>query len=421
MTAEIAILSRSAVALAADSASTVTRQISPTETERRVLKGANKLFALSRREPVAVMIFGAASFMGVPWETLIKMYRADRAGKAFNTLAEYPTDFFSFLESHPNLFPDDAQEKAARSAMLRYAFMVLGQAIGKYDSSRKTGKREMNRIVGEEIDAENRYVNKCKFARGFDRTTTADLINKYDAHLTKTISDVFGAYTVSKPRIKTLKTILVAAISKIWFNEASAGIVFAGFGTSDHYPRLVGHRCQGLFENTLLRTKREQKEISNENPAEIVPFAQTEMVQTFLWGIDPDILKAVEGFISASFGEFRKNVRQDAPAAATSVSAASKAIRKQFDKDFVEYISANHAQPIYRIIDVLSKSELAELAETLINMESLKKRITQPIESVGGPVDVAVISKAEGVIWIKRKHYFDPDLNQDFFSRLSAK
>lgn len=35
---------------------------------------------------------------------------------------------------------------------------------------------------------------------------------------------------------------------------------------------------------------------------------------------------------------------------------------------------------------------------------------------VGGPIDVAVISKGDGLIWIKRKHYFDRDLNQHFFS-----
>jgi len=28
-------------------------------------------------------------------------------------------------------------------------------------------------------------------------------------------------------------------------------------------------------------------------------------------------------------------------------------------------------------------------------------------ETVAGPIDVAIISKGDGLIWIKRKHYFD--------------
>ena len=36
-------------------------------------------------------------------------------------------------------------------------------------------------------------------------------------------------------------------------------------------------------------------------------------------------------------------------------------------------------------------------------------------ETVGGPVDVAVISKGDGFIWIDRKHYFRKELNDHFF------
>jgi len=35
-------------------------------------------------------------------------------------------------------------------------------------------------------------------------------------------------------------------------------------------------------------------------------------------------------------------------------------------------------------------------------------------ETVGGPIDVAVISKVDGFIWIKRKHYFKIELNPQF-------
>ncbi len=45
----------------------------------------------------------------------------------------------------------------------------------------------------------------------------------------------------------------------------------------------------------------------------------------------------------------------------------------------------------------------------------------RPTESVGGPIDVAVISKADGFIWIKRKHYFDPALNPRFLARQSGR
>ena len=66
-------------------------------------------------------------------------------------------------------------------------------------------------------------------------------------------------------------------------------------------------------------------------------------------------------------------------------------------------------------VSLLSKEDLAEMAESLIYLTYLKRRFTFSEESVGGPVDVAVITKGDGFIWIKRKHYFNPDLNHQFF------
>jgi hypothetical protein len=62
------------------------------------------------------------------------------------------------------------------------------------------------------------------------------------------------------------------------------------------------------------------------------------------------------------------------------------------------------------------KEELAAMAEALVNLTSIKRKMSYESETVGGPIDVAVISKGDGFIWIKRKHYFQPELNHTYFS-----
>ena len=56
------------------------------------------------------------------------------------------------------------------------------------------------------------------------------------------------------------------------------------------------------------------------------------------------------------------------------------------------------------------------MSEALVNLTSFKRHVTKQAETVGGPIDVAVISRGDGLIWIKRKHYFSRDLNQHFLS-----
>jgi hypothetical protein len=70
---------------------------------------------------------------------------------------------------------------------------------------------------------------------------------------------------------------------------------------------------------------------------------------------------------------------------------------------------------------MLPKDELAAMAESLVNLTSFKRKVTMESETVGGPIDVAVISKGDGFIWIKRKHYFKAELNPQFFANYYRK
>src|SRR4029077_5671989 len=85
--------------------------------------------------------------------------------------------------------------------------------------------------------------------------------------------------------------------------------------------------------------------------------------------------------------------------------------KDQFSQELTESMVSSHTMPLRRVIGLLPVDELAELAEILVSIESLKERVTTESESVGGPIDVALISKGDGFVWIKRKHYFDAKLN----------
>jgi hypothetical protein len=67
----------------------------------------------------------------------------------------------------------------------------------------------------------------------------------------------------------------------------------------------------------------------------------------------------------------------------------------------------------------LPKDELGAMAESLVNLTKFKRRISTERETVGGPIDVAVITKGDGFVWMKRKHYFDAGLNPRFIARIS--
>ena len=82
MTAEVAVMNKEAIALAADSAGTFRD-----EAGQKIFTSVSKIFTLSKYQPVGVMIYGSANLMEVPWETIIKIYR-NRLGQ--KTLDIFP-------------------------------------------------------------------------------------------------------------------------------------------------------------------------------------------------------------------------------------------------------------------------------------------------------------------------------------------
>lgn len=79
-----------------------------------------------------------------------------------------------------------------------------------------------------------------------------------------------------------------------------------------------------------------------------------------------------------------------------------------------EFAEKEFKKPVLEVLRTAPKETLAELAESLVSIASLRQRVSGELETVGGPVDVALISKGEGFIWIKRKHYFDTELNPHY-------
>ena len=103
MTAEVVIVNRNAISMAADSAVTVGRD--------RVWKYANKLFACGPYNDAGIMIYNTGDFLGVPWETVIKEFRCHCGATRFKTVADLSTSLLDFVRS--STFSDGDEEKAS--------------------------------------------------------------------------------------------------------------------------------------------------------------------------------------------------------------------------------------------------------------------------------------------------------------------
>jgi hypothetical protein len=419
MTAEVCLMNRLAIVLAADSATTVT---SWTErgSEQRYFKGANKIFQLSDHHPVGLMIFDSADILRVPWEIVVKAFRLELGKKSFNKLAEYASEFFSFLEKSPHLFPVETQKAvfldAARSAALRVTIRAETAAQLPADRLAETDALVTTRRA--EIDSK-------ELPKNIDATHVDQIVAAWRDELVALLEEWREAFASSFPsNIASFAELGILEVFKDSGKQMGAtGLVFAGFGDHDIFPGFSEYRSCGIIAGKHVAVEVKQVAVTHDTPAWLDSFAQTDMSDTFSLGISRDVYISVMNTVNGGLREFAADIfaaaggTGDIPDLQGRVSKALESV----GDSIMANARREHAIPLRRVLGVLPVDEMAELAETLINLQSLKEKVTKNSETVGGPVDVAIITKNEGLLWAKRKHFFDIDLNSRFALRQQAR
>ncbi|MGI3164009.1 hypothetical protein ACRARE_04830 [Pseudooceanicola sp. 200-1SW] len=400
-----------AVVLAADSATTVEYN-GKNGQERRYFKGANKIFQLSKHQPVGLMLYNTASLLRVPWEVIVKEFRKDLGDRSFNSVRQYAEEFISFVEGSTTFFPLDERKKAFDEALIDQIIALL------------VSLREGD--VGEitiDDDVINEYFADLPSDENLplDRNYLDDLWQRSEDMVLHLIEEWTANLGFKRECDKNSLANLIfrGALHTQCADDNYTGFVFAGFGEHSVFPEMTSlKRCRIVGERFLV-SEEEDINVSREVPAVIEGFAQTSMVDTFTLGISFEVFASLQRIIAEEFGLLIREL-QDRKAALPNDDELGLLLRSRIDSftsKMFDYTRDDHNGPLRRVLGVLPVDEMAELAETLINLQSLKEKVTKPSETVGGPVDVAAITRSEGLVWIRRKHYFDAEINSRYFTR----
>ena len=410
MTAIVAVLNKHAAAIAADSAVTM-------GNTHKVVNSANKIFTLSKYHPVAVMTYSNAAFMGVPWDIIIKEYRKELGEKAFHFLKDYVDDFIRFLHSR-HFFCDDKTQRSFLRLQLDSFVTICRNEIFREKGMKP--EEQTSDVLVEKLQIcmeSNKQTLKCPEFDGYE----------YDA-----FKNIAFAEVEDYAKLKELDIQEVLCESFFYYlsarlnNSLGTGLVFVGYGESEIYPSLFPINVSLGIDNHLRYFVDEDNIaiISEHGPdAVICPFAQVDVTQTIIRGINPSFQDIIYNVIKESIKSFSNAItsKLDADPSTATVSSAIKGLdTESVIRDITLQINKEmrdtYTEPLLNTVVSLDKEDMANMAESFISLTSLVRRMQPGEETVGGPVDVAVISKGDGFVWINRKHYFRPELNAPFFN-----
>ncbi len=158
-------------------------------------------------------------------------------------------------------------------------------------------------------------------------------------------------------------------------------------------------------------------------------FAQDDIIRTILEGINPNYAEEIRNSASALLSILPEIIidridnldRDQKQYHKLRAQNASQAAMEMFFETMDKERQEKHTFQIERAIQFMPFNELAEVAELFIGLTQIRRRLSFDSETVGGPIDVAVISKADGFIWVKRNFYFNKDLNYAFLGNYLEK
>ena len=415
MTAIVGILNKQAVAVASDSAVTVGGGV-------KIYNTANKIFNLSKGCPVGIAVYGDAALNGcVPWEVVIKMYRKHIGGNKYPLLSDYINDFFDYVK-------DYSQKYISKEDALR----VLKGNIMQFWNEFTRGLREKDDVEAP-IAKLAQTILKDKLTVFASSLKKHKILADYkDLKIEDFVAAIGDVLSIIKQQIEKnggvwveYETLIHDILYRMFTTDAIrnpnvSGVAIFGYGEDEIYPSLQEFMVYNIVLGVQRIEKKPHNIINETNEASICPMAQRDVIETFIEGVSHKIkdtfLDATSMAIKETIKSVSNVIKPHNVALADSIKAIDySGIIAQYRNTINHIIRRDQVSPLIQTIVTMGKEDIADLAENLIYMTSMKRHVSPYAETVGGPIDVAIISKGDGFIWVKRKHYFSADLNRSFF------
>lgn len=414
MTSELVVMNTGAVALAADSVVTIGVE--------RTYHSANKVFLLSRH--VGVMVYGRAFFMGVPWDGPIKLFRRKLGNKPLPELDNYVADFVRFIDEAGEMqvaLPLQFTREAFLDLVHGHFALLTWDIKNRLMQSESFSTRTWGNVGMQTIKQMHERYAKLPVAScfagmsdpdGWAESIMADYGEAWKEAWREEVETISLLFS-EEPMLSYARGIAKFALYKQVFSDFRlSGLVFVGYGSTEAFPSCVRIVTEGLVGPKLKWWKAETQKATPAEGSRVMAFAQADVVELFLSGIERDtrdsVLTALTGklgsVLTALTGKFQGDLLQELTSRIANMAG-----------EVIDSCGERHRSEVLSIIETLPRDELAAMAEFLINLTSLKRRVSGASnESVGGPVDVAVITKADGFVWLKRKNYFKQHLNPHY-------
>ncbi len=427
MTTQVVLMNGLGIALASDSAVT---------SGGKVLNTSEKVFELAGKHKVAILSSGRADLIGHPWEVLFSAW-SETLVAPLATMIDYRESLYKFIKSRfsaSNALSSSEIDYFSRSywgedqGVFNVALKIMEDVVLPFyekqlspedlelfiEAEWETDFRQrMSKLLNKDIvkQVSNKFdevieARKGKYLPADDISYSQAMIwvENYWAHWEElTPSDNFTAWPLIPNWDSLVKNLSAVHLVHPDYSGDSY-IAFVGYGANDLFPSASGVFIHGAFSGFMIRRSEGVMEPSSE-PRHVF-FGQDDAIVALTQGEDHLLTRtAVETTrktLSSIYEQLSDELGESAKRTREYVKQSLEA--DQVSDEMRKAGNERRKKPFTKAIAMSPILDLAEFAAQLVGVQAASAAMTQENPSVGGFVDVAVITHRRGFEWIRHKH-----------------
>jgi len=432
MTSQLILANGFGVALASDSAVTF---------GRRTYETSEKVFPLPGPHRLAVVDAGSAFFYHLPIDVVLKKWITSLGDEPAPSVQEYCDQFISWLTHNVDEMVPPERRKRDALDYLEYFHLkddseFVRKEVEQAESSggvlTTTGERRPAEEIFEYI--EGRTVRSFRKRNDWHRkhpkshVISADMVEsdeispelveqtfeKLSAEVDdagRSLTDLVEEFFDGLPRSEAIdqeihRSIKIAIEKSLMFPSGGPILLaFVGYGSNDLLPEIANVHLGGALGSHVWHRPVPVAFRSDDDDRlfyRVHTQAQDTQIMQFLTGFDEQagrqILERTGNQVRAAWKE-----RQTSDGSIETYSRVYDEVIGSFIEQTERWTREEHIYRTMATLAGLPLVELADAAQSLVNLQVLKQTIMGRLPTVGGPINVVTITLNEGTQWRNRK------------------
>lgn len=396
MTSQIAIMNYSGIAIASDTITSLT-----SESGTKTIGNTSKIWEIGPKHSVAALHSGSTYINGILHQMHFNEW-AKTLESPLPTLKQYIDSYLAFASHSQTVIPVESEKEFAKLCLNNMFTNICGhvdKVLPDWSEEKniwvKNGQDEIEMTLERVQHFISLYSGIHEYKKMSD-IQAKKLVLEYGFNLDEMIRNIFTEHPINDEIIQYLIDNSFHALSRIDSSvRSTSDLAFVGYGSSEPYGGSIKVEFRGVYGGNMQCKEYEYTPLSPSVTSRIATFGQSEAIWGFLrgyrWSTLDYIVKVAKTWLDENFELSDEEMLKAADDISNEIYSKTR-----------EWTQNNFTDPMFSSVEGMSTYGLAELAESLVGIQSTSTYAEQGTATVGGLIEVATIDRVKGIVWHKK-------------------